>query len=233
MNKNRKRKLAAGAVAGLAVAGGGGAIAATQLGSPGAESQAVVSDAAKELGVQPSALSHALKKALKNRVDAAVGAGRLTKAEGDAIKARIDSGDFPLFFGVPGRPHAFGHFRHFGFADLSVAASFLDLTTAQLDEQLDSGKTLAQIAKEKAKSVDELVNKLYDASKKKLDAAVAAGRLTKDDEQEILSDVKQRITDFVNGVRLRPDPGHDGGFGFGFRRRSEFNPPPRLFGNAA
>ena len=70
--RSLKPKVIAGAVAGLAVAGGGAAIAANRLGSPKQESQAVLNDAAKQLGVAPSALSAALKKALENRVDDAV-----------------------------------------------------------------------------------------------------------------------------------------------------------------
>ena len=70
-----KRKVIVAGVAALAVAVTGGAIAATKATSPKAESQAVVNDAAKQLGVQPSELSAALKKALSNRVDAAVKAG--------------------------------------------------------------------------------------------------------------------------------------------------------------
>src|SRR3954470_20659270 len=121
MKSNRKPKLIAGALAGLAVAGGGAAFAATQLGSPRQENQAVLNDAAKQLGVQPSALSAALKKALENRVDAAVAAGRLTKAQGDELKQRIESGEVPLF-GGPGR--GFGH--HAGpFGGLEAAASYL------------------------------------------------------------------------------------------------------------
>jgi hypothetical protein len=119
-----KPKVIAGAVAGLAVAGGGAAVAANQLGSPKQESQAVLNDAAKQLGVEPSALSAALKKALENRVDDAVAAGRLTKAQGDELKQRIESGDMPLFGGAgPG-------FHHHGpFGGLDAAASYLGLTT--------------------------------------------------------------------------------------------------------
>ena len=97
MNGMLKRKVIVAGVAALAVAVTGGAIAATKATSPKAESEAVVNDAAKQLGVQPNELSAALKKALSNRVDAAVKAGRITKAEGDAMKARINSGDAPLF----------------------------------------------------------------------------------------------------------------------------------------
>ena len=90
------RKLILGAVAGLAVVGTGAAVAATQFGDPKAESEAIIKDAAGQLGVQPSQLSDALKKAYENRIDAAVAAGRLTKAQGDAIKAQIEAGNVPL-----------------------------------------------------------------------------------------------------------------------------------------
>ena len=204
MDGSTKRRIVAGAAAGLAVAGGGAAIAATQLGSPGAESQAVVNDAAKQLGVTPSALRSALKKALENRVDAEVAAGRLTKEQGDELKQRIESGDLPLFFGPRGGPH-----EHFG--ELDAAASYLGLTEAQLDEQLDGGKTLAQVAKDRGKSVDGLIQALVDAATKRLDADVAAGRLTKAQEEQIVSGLKERITAFVKGMR-----DHDFRFDRGF-----------------
>src|SRR5438552_8962823 len=142
-----KPRMIVGAVAGLAVAGGGAAFAATQLGSPQQESQAVVNDAAKQLGVEPSSLSAALKKALENRVDEAVAAGRLTKAQGDELKQRIESGDTPLF-GGPGR----GFHEGAPFGGLEAAASYLGLTDAQLHTKLESGKSLADVAKAQGKS---------------------------------------------------------------------------------
>jgi len=196
MHISRRNKVVAGVVAALAVTGGGAAVAASKFGSPSQESQAVVNDAAQQLGIQPSALSAALKKALENRVDAAVAAGQITKDEGDTLKSKIESGDFPLFFG--GHP---GGFHHYGHIDgLDAAATYLGLTAAELRTQLEAGKTLAQVAQDKGKSVDGLIQALVDDEQKKLDAAVAAGRLTKDQEQSILSDLKQHITDLVNGV---------------------------------
>jgi predicted DNA-binding protein (UPF0251 family) len=191
-----KPRVIAGAVAGLAVAGGGAAIAADQLGSPKQESQAVLNDAAKQLGVEPSALTAALKKALENRVDDAVAAGRLTKAQGDELKQRIESGDVPLF-GGPG-------FHHHGpFGGLDAAATYLGLTDAQLRTQLESGKSLVDVAKAQNKSVDGLVQAIVDAAKKKLDAAVTAGRLTQSQADSILTDLKSHAADFVNGAAPR------------------------------
>src|SRR3954470_23815055 len=96
MKRNRKLMIGAGAM--LAGAGGGAALAASSS-SPAQENQAIVDDAAQQLGIPSSKLSDALKKALTDRVDAAVAAGRLTKPEGDALKQRIASGDYPLFAG--------------------------------------------------------------------------------------------------------------------------------------
>src|SRR5207253_3157242 len=192
---NLKRKVIAGAVAATAVAGAGGAIAANKLASPKGESQAVVDDAANQLGIKPSALSDALKKALENRIDAAVSAGEITKAQGDELKSRIESGDVPLF----GFPHAgFGRDGDGPGGKLDAAAAYLGLTEAQLRTELDGGKTLAQVAKDHGKSVDGLVTALVDALKKHLDADVAAGRITKAQEDQFLAEAKQRITDFVN-----------------------------------
>jgi hypothetical protein len=210
MDRKLTLKVGAGVAAAAAVAGGGAAIAADRLGSS-SESQAVVNDAAKQLGVTPSALTAALKKALENRVDAAVAAGRLTKEQGNELEQRIESGDLPLFFGPRGGPHE--HFR-----ELDAAASYLGLTEEQLETQLENGKSLAQVAKDRGKSVDGLIQALVDQATKRLDAAVAAGRLTKAQEQQILVGLKQRITDFVNGIR-----GRDHGFRFD---RGFAGPPP-------
>jgi polyhydroxyalkanoate synthesis regulator phasin len=198
-----KRKVAIGAAAVLALAGGGAAIAAQKLTSPKEESAAIVKDAANQLGVEPAALSSALKKALENRVDAAVADGRLTKEQGDELKQRIESDEFPLFAG-PG----FGEHGRFGMLhDLDAAASYLGLSEDELRSQLESGKTLADVAKAQGKSVDGLVDALVAAFKTHLDQAVAAGKLTQAQADQVLADVKQRITDRVNGKAPEFDHG--------------------------
>jgi uncharacterized protein YidB (DUF937 family) len=187
----RNHKLMIGAAALLAAAGGGVAVAASGS-SPAEESQAVIDDAAQQLGIPSSKLSDALKKALADRVDAAVAAGRITKAEGDALKQRIDSGDYPLFAG----PHR--GFGHAGFGGLDAAASYLGITEAQLRTELEGGKTLAQVAQAHGKSVDGIVDALVADAKKHVDAAVAAGRLTQAQADELLNGLRDRITSRVN-----------------------------------
>jgi hypothetical protein len=200
----RNRKLLIGAVALLAAAGGGVAIAASDN-SPAEESQAVINDAAQQLGVSPSKLSDALKKALSDRVDAAVAAGRITKAEGDALKQRINSDAYPLFFGGLHRGFGLGHF-----GGLDAAASYLGVTEDQLRTELEGGKTLAQVAQAHGKAVDGLVGALVAEAKQHVDAAVAAGRLTQAQADDLLNGLRDRITNLVNSRvpdGLRPGPG--------------------------
>ena len=205
----RTSKIGIGIAAFLAAAGGGVAIGASSS-SPSEENRAVLDDAAKQLGISSSKLSSALKKALSDRVDAAVAAGRLTKAQGDALKERINSDAFPLFGGFGRGPGHFGFFE-----SIDAAASYLGLTEAQLHSELEGGKTLAQVAQAHGKTVDGLVDALVAATRKHLDDAVAAGRLTAAQETEMLSGLRDRISSLVNSRGLPGD--HFGRPPFGFR----------------
>jgi hypothetical protein len=193
--------------------GAAGAIAASGAWSPSDERKALIEDAARQLGVDPDELSDALKQALANRIDAAVEAGRITEEQADALKERLESGgDVPLLggfgphfghfgphFGHFG-PH-FGHFGHVG--SLEAAADYLGLTAAELRERLEDA-TLAQIAKDRGKSVDGLTRGLVTAAETRIDEAVAAGRLTQEQAAELKAALPDRVDALVNGEYRGP-----------------------------
>lgn len=207
---NLKLKLAGGTAALAAVLGGGAAVAATQL-SPTEESDAVVADAAKQLGVSAAKLDAALKQALENRVDAALQAGTITTAQATELKQRIENGEVPLVGVGPGLGHRGGHH---GFVDFSAAAGYLGLTDAQLRTRLESGDTLAEIAKAQGKTAAGLVDALVAAAKADLDEKVAAGRITAAQRTSILANLESRLDDVLEGE-----------LSFGFRGHG-FGPPP-------
>ncbi|HET9506330.1 MAG TPA: hypothetical protein VFO81_00185 [Gaiellaceae bacterium] len=210
--KRMSKRLAVGAGAALAVVGAGGAIAATQ-GTPQQESQAIIDDAAKELGVDAQKLEDALEGALENRVDDAVADGRLTEEQGEALKERIRSGEVPLL-GLRGGRHG-GALQHARGIALDTAASYLGVTAAELRESLADGKSLAEVAEAEGKPVDGLVDALVDAARTRLDGAVESGRLTDAQRDEMLETLEARIREGVNhaGFRFR-GPGRHGGPGF-------------------
>lgn len=210
---SRKSKLAVGTVAAVVLAGGGGALAATELGSPSATDSAIISDAAGQLGVQPSALSSALTKAIDDEINSEVSAGQITQAQANALEAQINSGQVPLFSGLV---NGFGvrGFRGGVFSgDLSAAATYLGLAPSQIRTDIQSGQTLAQIANATSgKSSSGLVAALLSAEESKLASAVSAGKLSSSQEQSIESNLQAEITNLVNGTR--PAGGFGGGFGF-------------------
>jgi len=124
-------------------------------------------------------------------------------------------------FGGPPPGYSFGG-RGFGRDDgdrrrggpraLAAASSYLDLSPDALFAQLRAGKTLAQIANATGgKSADGLIAAMMKAEEQELADAVANGRLTQTQADELTQRLKDRITALVNG-------------GFG-----RFPGPPRSF----
>jgi hypothetical protein len=101
------------------------------------------------------------------------------------------------------------------FGGTSAAAAYLGLSASALQTQLQSGKTLADVAKAQGKTVAGLVAAMVASQKKRLQSAVANGMLTEAQAQQIESQMAQRLKDFVNGVRPQFGGGGFGGGGLG------------------
>ena len=106
-----------------------------------------------------------------------------------------------------------GGFRNGFFGGISAAASYLGITAQELQTDITSGKTLAQVAKAKGKTAGGLVSAMITAQRSQLDAAVSAGQFTKQQENLIVSALTQRYTAMVNGTV--PSGRGFGGGGFG------------------
>jgi hypothetical protein len=229
MSKLTSKKVLAATVAGLAVAGGGAAIAASETESP---ASSFLDSVAKHLGISSAELEDATRAAAIDQVDQALEEGRITQEQADELKSRIESGDFPGFLGPgligPGL-FGFGHAERAGpghhmFFDskLSSAADYLGLTEEELREQLAGGKSLAEIAEAEGKSVDGLKQAMLAGAKSDLDEAVKNERLTQEQADEIYEHLQSSIDDLVNGTL--PGPRFRHGFGPGFGGPPRFDP---------
>ena len=208
---NLRRTLVVGAVAVVVVLGAGAAVAATSdVFDPKAEQEAFQAAVAEKLGVTTEELQEAYKAASLEQLDAAVEAGRITGEQADAIRERIESGGFlgPHGFGFFGGHQLRGPGHH-----LEGAADHLGLTEAQLHERLRDGQSLAEIAKAEGKSVDGLKQALVASAKERLDEAVADGRITAAQRDELLERLESKIDAVVNGEAL---PKRGPGFGHRF-----------------
>ena len=135
----------------------------------------------------------------------------LTQAQADKVASTLQSAGIGR--GGPGGgfggPGGFG-----GGHDLSTAATALGMTEADLRTALESGKTLADVAKAKSVSVDTLIAALVKAEKEQIAQAVTDKKITQAQADERLADLTKLVTDRVNSTRPTR-PGRPDGAGMG------------------
>jgi hypothetical protein len=203
-----KKVLAGSTVAALLIAGGVYASTAFAQSAPASPSpsasaaapasgapsgrQAFVNHLASRLGLDVSKVQQALKDAAKDSVADQVAAGRISQAQATQIDQRIDSGQGgPFGFGRrpggPGGPGPNGRGPRGAFGGgqvLNAAAGALNMTPDALRQQLRSGKSLKDIAGSNWPAVQQAVT---TAAKAQLDPLVSSGKMTSQQEQNIIN----------------------------------------------
>lgn len=112
--------------------------------------------------------------------------GSITQEQADEVAATLDEADL----GGPG-----GHGRG---PDLATAAEALGMSEEELRTALEAdGATLAAVAEEQGVAVDTLVQALVAAEEERIAEAVTDGRLTREEADERLADLEQRVTERV------------------------------------
>ena len=98
---------------------------------------------------------------------------------------------------------------------LAEAAKALGMTEAELKTELQSGKSIADVAKAKNIDLDVVIAKLTAAFKEHLDEEVASGEHTQTEADAKLAEFKTRVTEMVNKAGLPPKGGKGGPGGHG------------------
>src|ERR1700716_806836 len=155
--------------------------------------QVFVDKLAGILKLTPAQTQDARKQAQCQTVDQMLADGKITKAQADAMKARINAGQ-----GL-GAIQGFG--RHGGFAaertlmkdlttaELNAAASALHMSTAEFQSALRSGKSLSDLETQQKVSDSAVKAAMKSAAKGVLDKAVKAGTITQTQADSLLSKV--------------------------------------------
>jgi hypothetical protein len=97
-----------------------------------------------------------------------------------------------------------------GADDISAAAKSLNLTDADVSSALQSGQTLADLAKSQNVDVQTLVDAMVAAEKAEIQADVDAGTITQAQADQQIASLTLHETDEVNGT-FRAGPGGPGG----------------------
>jgi uncharacterized protein YidB (DUF937 family) len=194
------------AIAGVAVVGTvaatGTPLAASPSPSPSPSSSSstqaycnrFVGHIASNLGKSQDQVNKAISDALSQTLNDAVKNGDLTQKQADAIKARLGNGKacatgFEKGIGGIGRigmHPATNPKERAGAATLTEIATALGISEEELRQDLQSGKTLKDIAGSKGMDEATFRSKLVAAVKADLDKQVSAGKLTQQREDMIV-----------------------------------------------
>jgi len=181
---------------------------------------------ASKLGVTVGTLQQDVRDALKAVVAQLLKDGKLTQTQADSANARIDKQLFDKgMFGPFGGGRGFGMGRG-GFAggnaEMAAAAAKLGMTTQDLMTELRSGKTLADVAKEKNVTADELKAAIITAVTAQIDQAVKGGKLTQAQAEQL----KSKLDSQIDLNKSWPNGGGFKGPGHGFGRQWRATPQP-------
>ena len=175
-------------------------------------SKVFVQKLAATLGVNQAKLEAALKTAGNATVDEALSKQEITKTQADAMKARVQAGEYDFFSrgprGLDGRDGgqdggrdggrdgerengpdgrgAPGGDRIGGPELMDATAKALGLSSDELRTQVRSGKTISEIASTKKVDLKTVQAAVIAAYKTQLEAAVKAGKLTQAQADERL-----------------------------------------------
>jgi len=165
--------------------------------TPSSRAQTFLNRLASNLGISTDKLQQGLKDTADQYVDQAQQNGKITPDQANAAKQRIANsnglGAFTRFF--KRRNQAVNQLKMASWQDI---ASALNMTPQDLRSQIQSGQTLKQIIESKNMTVDQVVNSVVAQVQSQLDAKVAKGTITSDQETKILDNLRNRLTTLIN-----------------------------------
>jgi len=205
--------LAAGSVSAAAAAGPGGQggggrggvriagqTAAATIGVTPAElrnqvrSGMTVAQVSTEHGVDPANVVNAIVTALTQQIDQKVAAGTVDSARAEQAKQKLP--DRANSFVNNTKSHRRGQ-RVLKDA-VQAAAKEIGVSVGDLKQARKDGKSIAQVAKEHDKSVDDVVNAVVKAATSDIDQAVKDGKLDSQKADQIKQKLPDRLKKLVN-----------------------------------
>lgn len=117
-----------------------------------------------------------------------------------------------------GRQDRQPRFRDIGREVFQVVVDATGLTAEDIRSQIQDGATLAQIIETNGGSVNDVVAQVMTVITDRVNEAVANGNRTQEQANDLLEQLQERITDFLNSDRpIRPGGGGRPGNAFGER----------------
>jgi polyhydroxyalkanoate synthesis regulator phasin len=170
---------------------------------------------AKALGITVDEYDAAVKEAHDQVLEEAVAEGKLTEEQAERMRERME-----LAPGSWGRgrgfraPHGEG-FRaprggfggRLGGAPIGVATEKLGMSAEELMAEIQAGKSIADVAREKGVDVQEIADAYMEQLRARLGQAVENGRLTQEQADSMLEKAEEWVLEMLNNTWEGRAPG--------------------------
>jgi len=162
-----------------------------------------VEELATEQGLTLADVATDLYERAVERLDAAVAEGKLTQDKADEMEARlvkrrdacVDDGQCKLF---PARKPVKQKVAQQLLQSLHVIAKNVDMNIFEVLRAFEAGSSLEEIALEQGSSLNGIADALYDAGAEKVEAALADGKFTQEQADNILARLADHRDDCAN-----------------------------------
>jgi polyhydroxyalkanoate synthesis regulator phasin len=162
---------------------------------------------AEILGITVNEYDAAVEQAQGQVVDDALAEGWLTEEQAELLRWRMEQAPGARMPGMRGAGRLGRSLMGGGDNLLSIAADELGMGLTDLLTELQDGKSIADVAKEKEVDTQAIVNAYLAQVKANLDEAVAEGRITQKQADYQLEKVEQRVTDQLDEAGIHGFPG--------------------------
>ena len=184
-----------------------------------------VAEVAEVQGVALETVVEALLAPQRERIEQAVGEGRLTQEEVDErlaemakqITARLQE---PMSLRKMGPAGRMWQAERFGWqmrGQIDLIAEALGMGTEDLVAELRAGQSVAEVAEGQGVALETVVEALLAERQEALEQAVAEGRLTQEEADEMLAEMAEQITARLEEAlpfdRMRPGGRTGSGWG--------------------
>jgi len=190
--------IASGIITGVALAQGGGGTS-----TPSTKVDQFLGFLANRLGISSDQLKTDVQGAANDMVDQMLKDGTITQQQADQLRQEIQNQNYPGLLGMFGRGGGFGMMGRgeLGTSLQSIIQSVagkLNLTPQQIQDQLKSGKSLADIASAQGVSRDDLKNTITTAVDTQVDKAVSDGKITQAQGDKIKTALSSKLDQLID-----------------------------------
>jgi uncharacterized protein (DUF433 family) len=148
---------------------------------------------ATEHNVDPASVVNAVVTALTQRIDQAAGQGKFDSNRADQAKQKL-----PAFADKFVNQTKSNRGRAVLKDAANAAAKEIGVSVADLKQARKDGKSIAQVAKDHNKSVDDVVNAIVRQATSNIDQAVKDGKLDSTKADQIKQKLPDRVKELVN-----------------------------------